>query len=96
MTHLLAIGSGAIVWAAHFAVIYGLTALACARGNAGAVPWVITIATLAGVAAAAVIALQARRHGGDFVPWLATAVAAIAAIAMIWEALAGMLARSCA
>ena len=44
---MLRMSSGAIVWAAHFAVIYGVTALACARGNARIVPWVIGLATLA-------------------------------------------------
>lgn len=95
MRTFVAIGSGAIVWAVHFAVIYGITALACARGQARIVPWVIAIATIAGVAAAAVIALRARPRRTEFASWLTAAVAAMAAVAMIWEALAGIVARTC-
>jgi hypothetical protein len=43
---------GPALWALHFAALYGFTALACARGFAGAVPWVIAAATLAIAAAA--------------------------------------------
>jgi hypothetical protein len=33
MATILRIAAGALVWAVHFAVIYGAAALSCARGN---------------------------------------------------------------
>ena len=38
--------AGIIVWAVHFAAIYGYAALACARGFAVPVPAVVGIATI--------------------------------------------------
>ena len=41
MSAALRMALGVMVWAAHFAVVYGFTALACARGFASAAPWVV-------------------------------------------------------
>jgi hypothetical protein len=93
---MLRIGAGAIVWAAHFAVLYGATALACARDLPRVAPWVVGSATAAGVAVAVVIAVRSYRRRNDFAHWMTAAVAAVAILAMLWEALAGLVSRSCA
>ena len=91
----LRMASGGIVWAVHFAVIYGATALACARGNARLVPWVIGLATLLGVAFTAAIIVRSYPRRDAFAHWMAAAVAGIAMLAMVWEAIAAFVARSC-
>src|SRR5690606_4495033 len=35
------LASGVVVWALHFTAAYGYTGLACARGMAASVPWVV-------------------------------------------------------
>ena len=96
MNEMLRIGSGAIVWAAHFAVLYGVTALACARDHAALTPWIIGLATAAGVGVAAVIAARSYRRRDEFAHWMAATVAVVAILAMVWEAIAGLVSRSCA
>jgi hypothetical protein len=91
----LRMSAGVIIWAVHFAVIYGFTGLACARrfGASGEtwltlVPWVIAVATAAGVLAAAVFippAVRANRE--QFVEWVSGWVAAFAVLAMVLEAI---------
>jgi hypothetical protein len=95
MIRILGISSGAIVWALHFAAIYGITALACARGLPAAVPWTIGIATaLAVAAAAACVALGLRAAG--FAGWLTAAVAGLALMAIVWEAVPVFVVPACA
>jgi hypothetical protein len=91
----LRIASGVIVWAAHFAVIYGVTALACARGDASLVPWIIGLATLLGVAFTTAIIVRSYPRRDDFAHWMAATLAGIAMLAMVWEAIAAFVARSC-
>ncbi len=95
MMTMLRMGAGAIVWAAHFAALYGATTLACARGEARAVPWIVALTTLAGVAFAAAIVVRSYPRRDDFTHWIAAAVAAMATIAMLWEAVAGLVTRTC-
>jgi hypothetical protein len=82
--------SGAIVWAAHFMAIYGITALACARGFPAAVPWAIGIATALALAAVIVIIVFNARD------WLTAAVAGLALIAIVWEAIPVLVVPACA
>jgi hypothetical protein len=91
----LRIAAGALVWATHFGVVYGTTALACARGRADVVPAVVIGATLAGIAAAVLLVAGSYPHRERFAHWLAAAVAASAILAMAWEALAALLAPPC-
>jgi hypothetical protein len=67
--------AGLLVWAAHFAAIYAINALACARGLAGgtlaglpAVPAAVTIATLVALAALVAIAWAAWIRRGPAPP----------------------------
>ena len=95
MPTLLRMSAGAFVWAAHFAALYGLTAFACARAAAGAVPWIVGLATLAGMVAAGAIVVRAYPRRDDFAHWMTAAVAGVAIVAMFAEAVAGLVARSC-
>jgi hypothetical protein len=95
MMTLLRMSAGAIVWATHFAALYGATTVACARGEAGAVPWVVALVTLVGVMLAAAIILRSYPRRDDFAHWMAAAVAAMATIAMLWEAMAGLAVGTC-
>ena len=87
---------GVIIWAAHFAIIYGYTGLACARrfeasGETwvASVPWVVGIATAAGVLLAIVFVVPAvRASRRAFVEWMSGWVAAFAVLAMILEGIA--------
>lgn len=95
MAALLRMSSGAIVWAMHFAAIYGITALACARGLPAVVPWAIGTATvLAFAAAVAITALGARAAG--FTGWMTAAISGLALIAMAWEAIPVFVVPACA
>ena len=58
---LLRIAFGAVVWAAHFAAIYGATGLACARGSGAGALLAVGAATLVGaLAAVTIVALTGR------------------------------------
>ena len=85
---------GVMVWALHFAVIYGFTGLACARGFGAAVPWTVGAATA--VAAAAAIAIIVKHLSCEFTRWMTAAVACVALLAILWEALAALLVPPCA
>ena len=85
---------GVMVWALHFAVIYGFTGLACARSFGAAVPWTVGAATL--VAAAAAIAIIVKHLSSEFTQWMTAAVACVALLAILWEALAALLVPPCA
>ena len=98
------------VWAVHFLAIYGLTALACARGFAAqrvlgieVVALGIAVATL--IAAAALVLVIARALGGrrrgaddseDFLRWMSAAAGALALVAIVWEALPALVVPVCA
>jgi hypothetical protein len=91
----LRISSGVIAWAAHFAVVYGVTALACARGIPGAVPWTIGLATLAAAAFVVVVIVREWKRREDFAAWLAAALAATALLAIVFEGLPVLLLTPC-
>jgi hypothetical protein len=92
MRELLWLSSGAIVWAAHFAVLYGVTAVACARGLPHAVPWCVAVA---GGAAAALLLLIMRSTTGTFLGWTTAAIAGTALFAVVLESAAGLLVSPC-
>ena len=84
----LRIGAGIGVWALHFAVIYAVTAMACARAAPQIVPWSIAVATLLALGLALAIVVAGYRNRSDFIDWLAAGVAALAMLAIVWEAAA--------
>lgn len=87
VTTALRLSAGVIVWSLHFAVIYGFTALACARGMAAPVPWIIGVATLAGGGACVAIMVAALGRREQFESWVAAGVAGFALLAILWESI---------
>ena len=92
---------GALVWGAHFGLLYGFTALACARGFAGVqwlgisvIVWTIAVATALALLAVALIALRgarsARPSGSN-----SAGVAALAGLGIIWEAVPASFVQAC-
>jgi hypothetical protein len=106
---LLRMSAPLVIWALHFLVIYGLTAIACARGFAttrvagiDAVTWGIVVATLvaAGVMlftiGVAVRRLGTRSSGtAAFVHWMSAAAGGLALVGVLWEALAVLIVPAC-
>jgi hypothetical protein len=100
----LRLSAGIIVWAMHFAIIYGFTGLACARRYTESgdtwialVPWVIGIATAAALAAALVLLTPVIRspRKAPFVEWVSGWIAAFAMIAIVLEAAAVLWVPAC-
>jgi hypothetical protein len=96
--------SGALIWAVHFMAIYGFTTLACARDFAttqwlgiGIVAWAIGAATIIALAAAVAVAVSATRTAPviGFTDWITAGVAALAALAIVWEALPVIMVPAC-
>jgi hypothetical protein len=88
--------SGAIVWAAHFMAIYGITALACARGSPGLVPWAIGIASIIAIGLVFLLIWIAFKDIGAFGNWLSAAVASLALLAIVWQAVPVLWVPACA
>jgi hypothetical protein len=91
----LRISAGVIIWALHFAAIYGVTGLACARGWKDLVSPAIAAATAAAVVAALVVIVAGWRRRGEFEPWLSASLAGFALVAILYEALAVLLVPLC-
>ena len=85
-----------IVWATHFAIAYGITALACARAAPHAVPWTIGVATLGAAALMVATMVRAWPRRGDFEAWLTLALAAMALTAIVWEGMPVLIVPACA
>ena len=86
--------SGVIIWAVHFAMVYGFTALACALGlGETRWPWmsltvIIVAATAIALGATLVFVVGAVRAGlASFENWMTAGVGAFAALAIVWEGL---------
>ena len=82
----LRISGGVIVWALHFAAIYGITGLACARGWEGIVAPAIVAATVPAAAAALYFIVAGWRRREVFEHWLSASIAGFALLAIIYEA----------
>ena len=92
----LRMSAGVIVWALHFGALYGFTALACARGFAGAVPWVAGAASALALAALLLILARSRPRRDEFESWLAFSIAALALAAIVFQTVPVYLVRPCA
>ena len=90
----LRIPLGIVVWALHFTLVYGFTALACARGFGAAAPWVVGAATL--IAAAAALAIIVTHLASEFIRWMTAALAGFALVAIVWEGLSALMVPACA
>lgn len=103
----LAILAGPLIWAAHFMFVYAVNGLLCARPGFAATwlggsisSWIIVIASLIAVAGMSLAYLRVRTRPPQvndpaFVVWLAGALSALSAIAVIWETLPALLVPPC-
>lgn len=83
----LRVTSGGFAWVAHFAVVYGVTALACARGASQLVPWVVAGASVVAAAACLAVVFIGWKEAGAFERWLSRALAGVALLAIVFETL---------
>lgn len=104
--------SGLLIWAAHFALIYAFTALACARRfwelswlGVAVVPWLVGFATVAAVGALLAIGARSLRqahsktgvaNASQFCRWMTVAIAWLAVLAIVWQVLPVLLVPTCA
>ena len=95
MKQILFMSTGVMVWALHFTATYGLTALACARGWTRLVTPSIAVSTLLASLAIAVILAVALPRRAQFEYWMSACVAALALVAIVWEALPVLLVPAC-
>ena len=93
-TALLACAGG-IAWALHFAAIYSVTALACARGMPGVAAPAIGVATLLAALACLAAGRAAWPRRGQFVGWLSLAMAAMGLFAIVLQALPVLTVPAC-
>jgi hypothetical protein len=91
----LRMSSGVIVWALHFAAIYGVTGLACARAAPQAALIGVALATLVAVGALVPIVVSGWRRRAEFESCFTAAVAAFALLAVVWEALPALWVPTC-
>jgi hypothetical protein len=89
------VSAGIGLWAVHFGVLYGSTALACARGYASLGAQVGAWATLVAAGLAAAIVLREWPRRERFESWLAVTIAALAFLAIVFEGVALLLAPQC-
>lgn len=79
-----------VIWAAHFTIIYGFTAFACAREIPSLVPWVVGAASGAAVVALLALAVPAVMRvarSSRFPDFLAVGLGGLAMIGVVWEAI---------
>ncbi|NNM75195.1 hypothetical protein [Enterovirga aerilata] len=107
---LLEATGGFLAWGAQFAILYMAVSVACARGwgsakllGLPALPAVIVLSTLAALAAAAallLLGLKRRKDTGltasqDFLNNVTILVSALSLVAIVYNALPGLLLPSC-
>jgi hypothetical protein len=98
---LVRLAAGPLTWSLHFGAVYGFVAVLCAR-EPFAGPWRGATVVTARIVAITIVALVAlvpaiRRAGpqGAFLEWLSRCLAALAALAIVWEALVALLEPTC-
>lgn len=84
-----------IVWALHFALIYGATGVACARGAPHAALLAVSAATAVAVLLLMVIIVRGARASQRFESWLGAALGAFALVGVVWESLPVLLVEAC-
>lgn len=95
MTRILFMSSGVVVWALHFGTLYGLTALACARGwQPLLVPSIAVATAIAALATISIIAAGLRRRA-QFESWMGAGIAALALVAIVWDAMPVLVVPPC-
>jgi hypothetical protein len=89
------ISAGIVIWAAHFGVIYGSTALACAREDVSLGTGIAATATLAAAMSAAVFGIREWRRRERFESWLGATIAALAFVAIVFEGVTILMVPRC-
>lgn len=89
------ISAGVVVWALHFALLYGVTSVACSRGAAAAAGPVIAVATAVAVALLLPIIVLAWRRRAEFEAGLGAALGGFALIGVLWNALPLLFVPAC-
>jgi hypothetical protein len=85
VSRIVFMSSGVMVWALHFAAVYGITGLACARGWHSLVMPSIAVATaIAAIASLSIIAASLRRRT-QFEYWMSASIAGLGLVAIVWE-----------
>jgi hypothetical protein len=87
--------AGVMAWSLHFAVIYGYTGLACARGWGHTVPPVVGAATIVGALATLAVIAAGYRDRARFESWMMAAIGAFALIGIVWEAIPALIVPVC-
>ncbi len=87
--------AGVAIWALHFAAIYGFTAVACARRLPALVPLAVVLATLVAAGMCALIVVAELRKPEGFESWMTGGLAAIALLAIVWEAVPVVVVTPC-
>jgi hypothetical protein len=86
--------SPVLIWGAHFLAIYATSGIACARGAGYAVVWVVGGASV--LAVVAIIAAYRWVAGLEsFAAWMTKGLAALAFVAVVWEALTALIIPAC-
>jgi hypothetical protein len=78
-----------LIWSAHFTLIYGFTALACARHMTAAIPWVVGAASVAAIAALLALCVPASlrvARASGLADCVAVGLGGLATVAVVWEA----------
>jgi hypothetical protein len=86
------------LWAVHFTLAYGFTALACARAMAASIPWVVGAASVAALLALGALAVPAAIRAARealLADVLTSGLGGLAAIAVLWEASSLLGAQAC-
>jgi len=98
---------GPIAWAMHFLLIYSLVGIVCARPliqqdwpGIGIVGWGIGVATAGAIGTIAAVHFrhwQARPSpaGGGFIGWLASSLALLSIVAIVWQTLPVLFVAPC-
>ena len=87
---------GIAIWALHFGAIYAISALACARSSPGVIAWATGAVTIVAIGAALAIVVRAYPARARFSAWMSMSIAALALIAIVYEAFALLLVPACA
>jgi hypothetical protein len=95
MRQILFMSSGVVIWALHFGAIYGLTGLACARGWQEVVPPGVALATVVAAILALAVLVAGWRRRAQFESWMTAGIAALALVAIVWEALPVLIVPIC-
>lgn len=89
------IAAGAALWALHFTVIYAFVTLACVRDAPGWASVVVVVSSVVALVGAVALVVRGYRRRATFHSWLSAGVAALAGVAIVYEALGALFLPAC-